>query len=63
MIKSLSLKDEYIIQDIRNLFGMKNETKAIKERIIENLFEHEKEEVSFYKQVRVSNIWSNNCIE
>ena len=39
------------IKDIRNLFKLKKETKAMKDRIlrdIQNLFEHEEEE-NYYK--------------
>ena len=46
-----------IIKDIRNLFRLKKETKAIKDRIlrdIKNLFEHEEDE-NYYKPVRVNN--------
>ena len=46
------------IKNIRNLFRKGKETKVIKGRIlrdIKNLFEHEKEEVNYYKTVRVSN--------
>ena len=46
------------IKDIINLFRKEKETKVIKGRIlrdIKNLFEHEKEEVNYYKTVRVSN--------
>ena len=53
------------IKDIGNLFRQEKETKAIKDRIlrdIKNLSEHE-EEYENYKPVRVSNFWSNNCIE
>ena len=58
-------EEENIIKEIRNLFGLEKETKAIKDRIlrdIENLFEHEEEEENYYKPVRVSDFWSNNCI-
>ena len=55
------------IKDIRNCFRLEKETKAIKDRILrdsKNLYEHEEEEEeSYYKPVRVSNFWSNNCIE
>ena len=54
------------IKGIRNLFGLEIETKAIKDRIlqdIKNLFIHEEEEENYYKPVRVSNFWSNNYIE
>ena len=62
-MESLSLEEENIIKDIRNLFRLEKETKAIKDRIlrdIKNLFEHEKEEKYYFKAVRVSNFWSNN---
>ena len=65
MMENLSLEEENIIKDIRNLFRLEKETKAIKDRIlrdIKNLFEHEEEE-NYYKPVRVSNFWSNNYIE
>ena len=64
-MESLSLEEENIIKDIRNLFRQEKETKAIKDRIlrdIKNLFEHEEEE-NYYKPVRVSNFWCNNSIE
>ena len=53
------MKDR-IIRDIRNLFRLEKEIKAIKYRIIRNirnLFEYEEEE-NYYKLVRVSNFWS-----
>ena len=62
--ESLTLEEEKIIRNIRNLFILKNdirsfrqekETKAIKNRIlrdIKKLFEHEKEEEYYYKPVR-----------
>ena len=74
-MESLSLEEENIIKDIRNLFILKKdirklrqekETKVIKDRLlryIKNLFEHEKEEENYYKPVRVSNFCSNNYIE
>ena len=75
-MKSLSLEEENIIKDIKNLFRLKTEqnyiaikgvrnifrqdkeTKAITDRTlrdIKNLFDHEKEEESYYKPVRVDN--------
>ena len=65
-MENLSLEEENIIKDMRNLFRQKKETRAIKDRIprdIKNLFEHEKEEESYYKPVTVSKFWSNNYIE
>ena len=49
---------------IENLFRLKKETKAIKDRMlndIKNLCEHEEQE-NDYKPVRVGNFWSNNYI-
>ena len=46
------------VKDIRNLF----QKKKPKLRDIKNLSEHEGEE-NYYEPVRVSNFWSNNCIE
>ena len=73
-MQSLTLEEENIIKDIRNLFILmkdvrklrrEKETKAIKDRIlrdIENLLEHGKEEENYYKPLRVSNFWSTYCI-
>ena len=82
-MESLSLEEENIVKDFRNLFRPKKElnytaikdirnpfrleeeTKAIKDRTlrdIKNLFEH-KEGENYYKQVRISKIWSNNYIK
>ena len=50
------LEEENIIKDIRNLFRLEKETKAIKDRVlrdIKNLFEFEEEEKNYYKLVRV----------
>ena len=65
-MESLSLEEENIIKDIRNIFRLEKETKAIKDRIlvdIKNLFEHEEEEENYYKPVRVSSFWSKSYIE
>ena len=54
------------IRDIRNLFRLEKENKAIKDRIlrdIKNLFEHEKEDENYYQPVGGINFWSNNYIE
>ena len=45
-MESLSPEEESIIKDIRNLFRLEKETKAIKDRTlrdIKNVFEHEEE--------------------
>ena len=61
-MENLSLEEENIIKNIRNLFILKNdkrklrqkkETKAIKDwiiRNIKNLFEHEKEEENWKRK-------------
>ena len=54
------------IKDTINLLRLEKETKAIKGRIlrdIKNIFEHEKEEETCNKLVRVGNFWSNNYNE
>ena len=64
-MENLSLEEEKIIKNLRNLFRQEKEIEAIKYRIVrdmKNLFEHEEEE-NYYKPVRVSNFWSNNYIE
>ena len=52
------------MKDVRNLFRLKKENEAIKDRIIRdirNLFQMEKED--YYKPVSVGNFWSRNYIE
>ena len=69
MINSLRLEKDKIIEestvkDIRNLFILKKENKALKGRVIRDIrkiFEH-KEEI-YYKPVREGNFWSSNYIE
>ena len=63
IMESLSLEEENLIKDIRNLFRQEKDTKVIKHRDFKNLSEHEKEEEIYYKPVTVSNFWSNNYIE
>ena len=56
--------DYTAIKDIRHLFRLKKENEKIKERIIKDIMIFlEKEEVNYYKPVRVGNLWSNNYIE
>ena len=60
MIKGLN---DTANKDIRNVFRLKKENKAIKNwviRYIRNLFEHEE---NYYKPVRIVNIWNNIYIE
>ena len=54
------------IKDIRNLYRLEKESKAIKDTLltdIQNLFEYKEEEENYYKPVRVSTFWSNNNID
>ena len=68
MLKNVRLEkdkqlDYTIIKDVRNLFRLKKENEAIKNRItrdIRNPFEHEEDH---YKPVRASDFESNNYIE
>ena len=62
----LTLEEENIIKNIRNIFKLKNElnytalkdvTKDRKFTDIKNFFEHEEEE-HYYKPVRVNHFWS-----
>ena len=53
--------DDTTVKDKRNIFRLKKENEAIKNRIIRNLLQYEEED--YYKPVRVSNFWSNNYIE
>ena len=56
--------DDTTIKDIRNLFRLKKENEAIKDRIIKdtkNLLEHE--ERDYQKPVRVGNFWRYNYVE
>ena len=54
--------EENIVQSIRNIFKLKKENEAIKDRIrdIRSLF---KREGDYFKPKRVSNFWNNNYIE
>ena len=64
-MKNLKPEEDTIIKNIRILFRLEKETKAIKDRIlrdIKNLSEQGENEY-YHKPVRVSNFWSNNYIE
>ena len=65
MMNSLSLEEEKINKNIRNLFRLVKKAKLIRDRILgdnENLFEHE-EEKNYYKPVKVSNFCVTMVIE
>ena len=62
-MKSSRLEKDNIIKNVKNLFRLKKENKAIKNRIvrdIRNLVEHEED---YYKPLRVGNSLSYNYIE
>ena len=64
-MENLCLEEENIVKDIRNLFRLEKETKAIEDRIlrdIKNLFELEEED-NYYKPGKISDSWSNDYIE
>ena len=64
-MEALTLEEENITNDVKNLFRLEKETKSIKDRIlryINNLFEDE-EEKNYFKPVRANNFWNNNYIE
>ena len=64
-MEALTLEEENITNDVKNLFRLEKETKSIKDRIlryINNLFEDE-EEKNYFKPVIVNNFWNNNYIE
>ena len=55
--------DNTAVKDIGNLFKLKKENIAIKNRLIRDIrnpFEHEEED--YYKPVRVGNFWGNNLL-
>ena len=55
-------KNDNKIKDVGNLFRLRKENEAIKDRVIRDfrkLLEHEQEESS-HKPVRVGNFWSNS---
>ena len=65
-MESLSLEEENIIKDIRNLFRLEKEIQTIKDRVlrdIKNLLQREKDRENYYKPVKVNDFWSNNYIE
>ena len=54
------------MKDVRNLFRLEKETKAIKDKIlwdIKNTFEREEKEENYHKPVRVSNFGNKHYIE
>ena len=56
--------EENIIKTIRNLFKLKKENKATKNRIIRVIRAlSEKEEKDYYKPIRVGDVWNKNYIE
>ena len=55
--------EENIIKSIRNIFKLKIENVAIKERIIGDVRTLLKQENGYYKPIRVGNFWNKNYIE
>ena len=61
--KNTKKSEENIIKSIRNLFKLKIENKAIKDRIIRDIRTLYKEEDNSYKPIRMGDCWNNNYIE
>ena len=55
--------EENITKSIRNLFKLKKENKAIKDRITRDTQKLFEQEEKYYKQIRVGNFWNNNYIK
>ena len=55
--------EENIIKSIRNLFKLKKENEAIKNKINRDIRTLVKQEGDYYKPIRVGNFWNNNYIE
>ena len=55
--------EESIIKSIRNIFKLKKENEAIKDRIIRGIRTFFKQEDGYYKPIRVGNFWNNSYIE
>ena len=51
------------MKSIRNLFKLKKENEANKNKIVRDLRTLFKQEDDFYKPIRVGNFWNNNYIE
>ena len=63
MMKNTRPEEENIIRDIRNLFRLKKETKAIRDRILRDIkYLFENEEENYYNSVSVNNFWSKNIL-
>ena len=57
MMESLTREEQKVIKDVKNIFRLEKETRAIKGRIlrnIKNIFEHENKKI-YYKPVRINN--------
>ena len=53
--------EENVVKRIRNLFKLKKENEAIKDRIIRDIRAlFEPEEKDYYKPIRVGNFWNND---
>ena len=53
-----------MLRDIRNVFIIEKENKAIIDIILRDIRNHfENEEEDYYKLVRISNFWSSNYVK
>ena len=61
--KIIKQSEENIIKNIRNLFKLKKENQAIKDRIIRDIKSLFEKEEDYDKTIREGNAWNNNYIE
>ena len=54
--------EDNIIKSIRNLFKLKRDNEAIKDRIIQDIKILFEQEDDYYKPIRTDNFWNNNYI-
>ena len=55
--------EENIIKSMGNLFKLKKENEAIKEKIIRDIRTLFKQKDDYHEPIRVGNFWNNNYIE
>ena len=61
--KTQKQSQENIIKGIKNLFKLKKEKKAIKDRIIRDTSTIFEQQDNFYKSTSAGNFWNKNCTE
>ena len=61
-LKIQKQSEDNIIKSIRNLFKLKRDNEAIKDRIIQDIKILFEQEDDYYKPIRTDNFWNNNYI-